>query len=173
MSSLSFEIAGAVGLRVEITEQTDGSLRFDLRNQGDQVGDLRGLFFDFADSDQISRLSVSGSAISGQSFGDERVTNLGGGVNMNGVSAFDVGVAFGTAGIGKDDIRDTFFFLRSSSGALDLSDVAGMDFGARFTSVGDAGGSRDDSLKLMGEAPDYTPPSTGGGTPLPPFEVIL
>lgn len=154
MDTMSFEILGSVGLKVTITEQADGSLRFDLVNQGDRVGDLRGLFFDTNDAALLSTLSVAGSQVTKVAAGDDSVVNLGGGVNMQGVDAFDFGVAFGTAGIGKDDIQSTSFTLRSSGGALDLDDFAGVDFGVRFTSVGDPDGARDGSLKLVGTSPD-------------------
>ena len=154
MSAMSFDIAGSVGLKVTITEQADGSLRFDLVNQGAQVGDLRGFFFDTNDVDLLSSLSVVGTQVTRVAAGDDAVVNLGNGVNMHGVDAFDLGIAFGTAGIGKDDIQSTSFTLRSSTGGLDLADFAGVDFGVRFTSVGDFGSVRDGSLKLVGESPD-------------------
>lgn len=153
MDSFSFVIPGSVGLKVTVTEQADGSLRFDLLNQGDLAADLRGLFFDVNDAALLSTLSVAGAQVTRTAAGDDAVVNLGNGVNMNGVDAFDFGVAFGTSGIGKDDISATSFTLRSSASALDLDDLAGVDFGVRFTSVGEFGGARDGSLKLVAEAP--------------------
>lgn len=172
MDSMTFDILGSVGLRVTMTEQADGSLRFDLVNQGAQVGDLRGLFFDTNDAALLSTLSVMGSQVTKVASGDDSVVNLGNGVNMQGVDAFDFGVAFGTAGIGKDDIQSTSFTLRSSAGALDLDDFAGVDFGVRFTSVGDLGGSRDGSLKLVGSSPDPVaePPIDPPPTDWPPID---
>ncbi len=168
---MSFDILGAVGLKVTITEQGDGSLRFDLVNQGVQVGDLRGLFFDFKDAARLSSLSAAGSQVTKQAAGDESVVNLGNGVNMQGMDTFDFGVAFGTSGIGKDDIQSTSFTLRSSTGALDLDDLMGVDFGVRFTSVGELDGARDGSLKLMGGSPDPIdfPPDFPPPTDLPPI----
>lgn len=167
---MTFDILGSVGLRVTMTEQADGSLRFDLVNQGVQVGDLRGLFFDTNDAALLSTLSVAGSQVTKVASGDDSVVNLGNGVNMQGVDAFDFGVAFGTAGIGKDDIQSTSFTLRSSAGALDLDDFAGIDFGVRFTSVGDLGGSRDGSLKLVGGSPT---PIDEPPTDVPPIAATL
>lgn len=154
MESLSFVIPGAVGLAVTMTEQSDGSLRFDLVNEGEIVADLRGLFFDVVDPAILSTLSVAGAQVTRVASGDDAVVNLGNGVNMNGAGEFDFGLAFGTSGIGKDDISSTSFTLTSSAGALDLQDFAGVEFGVRFTSVGDADGARGDSLKLVGESPD-------------------
>ena len=158
MQTMSFVISGTVGLRITLTEQADGSLRFDLVNEGEQVADLRGLFFDTVDAGLLAGLTVAGADVTRSLMGDDAVTNLGGGVNMNGVGAFDVGILFGTAGIGKDDIGDTSFTLRSSDGPLEVEDFAGVDFGVRFTSVGDADGRRDGSLKLFGGSPDAPPP---------------
>ncbi len=168
MASTSFIIPGTVGLKVTLTEQLDGTVRFDLENQGNLVGDLRGLFFDVNDSGLLSNLSVVGADVTGSSFTDNDVVNLGGGVNMNGVGNFDAGILFGTAGISKDDINVTSFVLKSASGGLNLAHLSGVDFGVRFTSVGEADGARTDSLKIFSEAPDF------GGVlppPPPPFEI--
>lgn len=154
LDTITFDILGWVGLRVTRTEQADGSLRFDLVNQRSQVGDLRGLFFNTNIASLLSKLSVTGSQVTEVAAGDHSIVNLGNGMNMQGVNAFDFGVAFGTSGIGKDDIQTTSFTLRSSGGALNLNDVAGVDFGVRFTSLGDLGGSRDGSLKLVGGSPE-------------------
>lgn len=167
MDAMTFNIAGAAGLKISISEQADGSLRFDLVNEGDQVADLRGLFFDVNDASLLKSLSVTGSDVTKTAAGDNSVVNLGSGVTMQGVDSFDFGVAFGTSGIGKDDIHATSFTLRSSSGALDLDDFYGVDFGVRFTSVGDLGGSREGSLKLTGSAPDL---DGEGPIILPPIE---
>ena len=158
MSSFSFTISGAESLNVTLTELEDGSVRFDLANAGPLLADLRGLFFDVNNAGLLSSLSVVGTAVTTTQFRDDGVTNVGGGVNMNGLSSFDVGVAFGTSGIGKDDISSTSFVLKSSAGALSLADFANVDFGVRFTSVGEDGGSRDGSLKILGHSPDAAPP---------------
>ena len=165
MDSFSFLIPGAVGLRVTLTELDDGSVRFDLENEGG-TADLRGIFFDFNNPELLSSLSVTGDDVSGSAFADDGVGNLGGGVNMNGAGPFDIGVAFGSAGLGDDDISATSFTLRSSDGPLDLSAFANVEFGVRFTSVGSEDGGREDSLKLLGLSPDV-PPSDGGGEGFP------
>jgi hypothetical protein len=157
VGTYSFLIPGEVSLRVTLTELEDGSVKFDLSNEGDQVGDLRGLFFDFNDPSLLSSLSVSGGDVSESSFANDYVRNLGDGVNMNGVGVFDAGIAFGTAGISYDDIFATSFILSSSSGPLDLEMFENVEFGVRYTSVGDADGAREDSLKLVALSPDYVP----------------
>ncbi len=64
-----------------------------------------------------------------------------------------MGIAFGTANLGKDDIKHQTFTLYSTSGALTLDDIANVDFGVRLTSVGSPTGSRSGSSKLMIVAP--------------------
>lgn len=167
MRSMSFLIPGTVGLRVTITEQADGTLRFDLQNEGEDVADLRGLFFDTTDAGLLSGLSAVGSDVTDSAFKNDAVVNLGGGVNMNGHGVFDAGVEFGTSGLGKDDIDATSFTLASSRGALELEDFAGVDFGVRFTSVGDPDGARNGSLKLVFESPD----APGDPIILPPDDI--
>jgi hypothetical protein len=152
MASLSFSIDGGASLNVTLTELEDGSIRFDLQNAGELLADLRGLFFDTTNSSLLSSLSVVGTDVTASAFRDDAVVNLGGGVTMSGAGNFDIGVAFGTAGIGKDDIDGTSFVLKSSTGALTLADFAGAAFGVRFTSVGEEG-DREDSLKLVTTAP--------------------
>lgn len=150
MDWFEFDIEGSAGLNVRV-EAEGGALRFILTNEGDQAADLRGFFFDVSNSNVISSLVATGAGITAQASGDERVVNLGGGVNMAGAGAgaYDFGVAFGTAGIGKDDIRTAEFTLTSAGHQLTLADVLGMNFGVRFTSVGEEGGTRDGSLKLV------------------------
>lgn len=165
MDWFEFDVAGAAGLHVRV-ESENGQLKFVLDNTGSQVADLRGLFFDLKDSATISSLSATGSSITAQAKGDEAVVNLGNGVTMAGAGTFDFGVAFGTAGIGKDDIHHAEFTLASTTGALSLNDVYGMDFGVRFTSVGDANSSRTASLKLVDKGLGEIHYGTTIGTPI-------
>lgn len=178
MDTFTFTIGGPVSLQVTLTELADGSMRFDLLNQGTQVADLRGFFFDVHEAGILSSLKVVGAQVTGKSFADDAVQNLGGGVTMAGASTFDAGLVFGTAGIGKDDIRSTSFTLSSGARALQLEDFAGMDFGVRYTSVGTEGGSREDSLKLVGSAPTVpsdpvNPFPDGPPPPPPPGDIVI
>jgi hypothetical protein len=170
-------------ITIKITDNGDGTFKFDIdqtAGAGGVIGDLRGVFFDIGgDKDDeltssttstvgkktvttteslITATSDNGS-VTGVQAGNDSVTDLGNGSNMNGATSFngtgaeakgyDVGVAIGTAGIGKDDIQDTSFTLGTKGSlSLSLSDFIGMDFGVRLTSVGPEGGSRDGSLKL-------------------------
>lgn len=70
-------------------------------------------------------------------------------------SPFDVGVEFGGPGIGnnKGDIQTTSFVLSNTAGDLTLDDIARVEFGARITSVGPLGGSREGSAKLVTISP--------------------
>jgi hypothetical protein len=155
MRYTSFLIPGEVTLKVTITELSGNKLEFKLENQaGGTIADLRGLFFDFANSEILSsNLSIAGGEVTGYSILDDGVTNLGGGVNMNGVGVFDAGILFGTAGIGKDDISSTTFTITSDQ-SLRLEDFLDVDFGVRYTSVGDADGAREGSLKIFGDSDD-------------------
>jgi len=74
--------------------------------------------------------------------------------------AFDIGIKFGTPGIGKDDVRSAVVTLEHDSMDLTLDVIAFMRFGTRYTSVGDEDGSRDDSSKNVGIAiPDNSAPT--------------
>lgn len=121
--------------------------------EGGDIGDIRGLFFDVADESLLSGMSATGADVTQQEFDANGVTNLGGGNNVNGnvliaLGAFDGGVGSGTSGIGGDDIRSTTFTLSHSSQALTLDLLSNQDMALRLTSVGQEGGSRGDSLKL-------------------------
>ncbi|HVI30714.1 VCBS domain-containing protein [Phenylobacterium sp.] len=163
---------------VKITEVAAGEFRFEVGQSGGVIGDLRGLFFDVARESLVSgagvQASVSGLVAKTQAGavigsvttapvadGDDSVTGVGGGDNnMNGALAFggvgqeargyDVGVEFGSSGVGKDDVGAASFTLKLPG--MTLADLAGQDFGVRMTSVGPLGGDRGGSVKLTGSA---------------------
>ncbi len=168
-TSSSSTLAGAW---IRITENADGTVGVNLWIEGAITGDLRGLFFDLADEALINTLSmtpltdnVSTSLVQG----NDQVTNLGNGVNMNGLltdptltvtkgklvagaeaNGYDVGIRIGEAGIGQGDDFQTFdFTLASTARALTLEDFSLVDFAVRITSVGAVGGARDDSNKIL------------------------
>lgn len=138
--SISFEITGAKqspSVAVNVVE-VDGSLVFtlDVMSPKNLVSDLRGLFFDFNGSSKLADLTYEGPDVT--VFDTGGVINLGTGVTMKGAaSPFDVGLAFGTAGIGIDGIHSTTFTLSHPSEQLTLDDIANVQFGARLTSTGD------------------------------------
>ncbi len=130
-------------VRLVITENADGSVTIDVTQLNGYVGDLRGLFFDIADESLIGTLSVVAAAgLTELQQGNDTIKDLGNGANMQGLlgdgGGYDVGVEFGSAGIGHgDDIRAFSFTLKTSAaGGLDLSDFSNVAFGARITSVG-------------------------------------
>ena len=151
---------------VTVTEDGLGALRFDLKVEGEKglTADLRGLFFHIADEELARSLSAKGELVTAFAAGADKVSNLKGGVNAEGVKAgpFDVGLAFGSAGIGKDDVREASFVLASSKTKLGLDLVEKMEFVARLTSVGEEGGERDGSLKLVAVAVPQALPEDGG-----------
>ncbi|HEY9811205.1 MAG TPA: hypothetical protein V6D13_17910 [Halomicronema sp.] len=131
------------------------------------IGDLNGVFFHVKDESLTSTLNISGGDVTGRAFGPANSVSKvdipkGGNVVID-PQTFDAGVAIGTSGIGKDDIRSTTFTISSSSKELTLADFInantnGSDFGVRLTSVGTLGGNRNDSSKLSGEVtPSFTP----------------
>jgi len=139
---------------VTITENADGTLSFDVTQEGSIIGDLRGLFFDISDESLIGSLLVSGVPAPTQVLqGDDTIISLGGDANMNGLGGsdggYDVGIELGTAGIGADDIRNYSFVLSSTTRDLTIEDFANVDFGARLTSVGVEDGARSDSAKIL------------------------
>lgn len=170
MAAISYEFVDpSTGFRALLTveERVDGALLFNIAvTSADIVGDMRALFFDLANESLLKSLYVvDGSDVTSTVFKANAVTNLGNGANVNGAvvneaGKFDAGVQFGTAGIGKDDIQETSFVLKSTIGALSLSLFSGSDFALRATSVGDPDGARSDSLKLLGE--EVTPPVLPG-----------
>ncbi|MGH1459807.1 MAG: hypothetical protein ACRBBT_13000 [Paracoccaceae bacterium] len=159
MNTMYFEITdGAVKVGVTIAEQSDGSLLFDLDVLDDTgvIGDLNGLFFDLADDSIADSLSVTGADLTGENINANSVSKVDAYNNVNGEvvkedGKFDIGVQFGTAGIGEDDIRSTSFSLSTSDGLpLSIADVLGQDFAVRLTSVGGIDGDRNGSVKISG-----------------------
>ncbi len=150
--SMTFTIeatATTPGIRISVSE-VDGTLAFtvDVMATSMMTADLRGLFFDVNNDALLSGLIADGAEIT--AFDTTDVINLGGGVNMLGTaSAYDVGLAFGSAGIGKDDLQQVLFTLSSTLGALTLDDLAQVDFGVRLTSIGSPTDVRTDGAKLV------------------------
>lgn len=160
MASMTFQIndastsTGGPAVWVTITENADGTLAFDIWQEGGIIGDLRGIFFDIADESLLGTLSVTSDAgVTEFRTGDDSIKDLGDGANMNGLlgsdKGYDAGLEIGSSGIGKDDIRSYQFTLDSSARDLTLADFANVDFGARLTSVGTIGSKRADSSKLL------------------------
>ena len=180
MASMEFLIEGGVNVRVTVTE-VDGALEFNVHvlQPGEegytgQIGEINGLFFDLAAdvsgyTEMTSTDSEGGTLFT--AVDEASVSNLGGGVNVNGevlkdFGGFDVGVLLDPTGLGNGDLQDITFTLDADMD-LTLEDVALQDFAVRLTSVGDPDGSRSGSLKLGTTAPeepedDIEDPSDGG-----------
>lgn len=145
MAETTFQIIGDVAVAITVTEVA-GDLVFtvEVLDETGQIGDLRGLFFDLSD-DSLTGLTIIGDDVTAQGTDTK---DLGNGNNMNGGGRgkYDVGVGFGTPGIGNDDIQTTTFTL-SADQDLSIDDLA-ENFGVRLTSVGEEGGPREGSLKL-------------------------
>ncbi|SFH99626.1 thioester domain-containing protein [Albimonas pacifica] len=150
--SFTLELDG-VKVVVTVTQLENDALRFDVVVADDaaRIGDLRGLFFNVDDGVE-GDLAIYGDDVTESKFGHESVNDLGNGVNVKGTgAAYDVGVEFGSSGVGADDVRSTTFYLVNLDGALTLDDLADQGVAARLTSVGEEGGRREDSLKITGE----------------------
>lgn len=140
------------GLKIEVwATETANGVEVNVRVV-EGSADLRGFFFDTGgkDVDVAKGDAVTGfqegdlSGMSGKGFND---------VNMNGTGeTYDAAVAFGTAGMGKDDYNDVTFTITG----LTLADLDGLDFGIRATSTGD---DREGSVKLTGtlDVPEEPP----------------
>ncbi len=147
----SFTGPGGFEARVTVSEVgADLVFSVEVLQNGGDIGDLRGLFFDLADDSLLDGLSVSGTDVTGSDFDANKVSNLGNGANVNGLGKFDGGVEIGTPGQSGDDIQATTFTLSHESEALTLDLIKGEDIALRTTSVGPDGGARENSLKLLG-----------------------
>jgi hypothetical protein len=147
-------------------ESTPGFLTFSGVVGADPTGDIIGAFLDVTPSLASFDLNndvidVTGS-LTASAF---NTINLGGGNNVNGQIvnqgfSGDLAFAFGTPGIGSDDIQ-TFTLQLAGLTVADVSGVA-----ARVTSVGSPGGARSGSDKLF--LPDTSfPPSPAQTVPEP------
>jgi hypothetical protein len=125
----------------------------------DGIGDLRGLFLDISDTSFLGGLLVTGDQVTDFETGD--VTNLGKGNNLNGGGTpcpCDIGVGFGSPGIGWNDVQLALFIISHETEDLNLDLFVNQLAGARVTSVGDDEySSREGSSKLYGVVPE---PST-------------
>ena len=170
--------SGDVTVAVTVTE-TEGALDFRVTVLDDTgtIGDLNALFLDFADPGLLGGLSATGDDVTGAVFkagGVTRIdhfTNIAGEVTQE-LGKFDLGVQFGTMGIGVDDIRTTTFTLEHDTLDLTLDHLLLMDSAVRLTSVGEEGGAREESLKIGGivqpltEGPVVDGPEVGDDGPV-------
>jgi hypothetical protein len=142
----------AVPVTVEVTD-TIGGVEIRATVSGPLIGDLRGLFF------QLSGALPSCSEVEGgtdcQVSSPAAVVDLGGGANMAGTGMhYELGIEIGTLGIGQDDIQAALITI--TNGSIRASDFIGV--GVRLTSVGEAGGNRFDSSKLIDTTPETQVP---------------
>ncbi|GAB4379865.1 MAG: hypothetical protein Kow00121_34890 [Elainellaceae cyanobacterium] len=169
-ASLSFSLNPFTGSDAKINVTLDdavagaGKVQFKVDvDKSVSLADIRGLFFNVADSVPLSGLRYTGSNVTAFSA-TGNVTSVGSSNNnVNGNSgsqSFDVGLEIGSEGLkgGKDDFQSTIFTLSHTSLALNLSHFANQSFGARLMSVGTAG-NREGSSKLAANSPTLpTPP---------------
>lgn len=163
-AQLSYELAdGQLGVFVTINDDTRDQITFTLavNEHLPFTGDIRGLFFNIASFPAgLAATDFSGPDITAVSIADNAVTSTSQGNSLSPYGPFDVGVEFGTPGLGHDDIQNTIFQIIYSGGlGLDAFTFAGQEIGLRLTSVGDPDGEREASSKLFLLA-------AGGDTPM-------
>jgi hypothetical protein len=94
---------------------------------------------------------VAGDDVTAFMTGD--VLDLGQDSNLNGDGTpcpCDIGIEFGSLGIGTDDIASSEFTLSHDTETLTIALFFDQWAGIRVTSVGDYASSREDSAKLAG-----------------------
>ncbi|MEH6637038.1 MAG: cadherin-like domain-containing protein [Halioglobus sp.] len=160
MREITFQIPGHPPLTIHAMEQTDGTLLFELDAVGKNFADIRGLYFSLADTSLNDSLQVEGPDLTGQEYRD--VSRLGPGNNLKGKgwtnsqegAPYDVGLNFGSPGIGKDTVDSTTFVLSSTTGEpLTLDLIANVEFGARVQGNSDRGGPQKNTM-ISPAAPD-------------------
>ncbi|MBD2725061.1 PEP-CTERM sorting domain-containing protein [Nostoc sp. FACHB-892] len=175
-ASMSFTINDFTGADTRVKFTLDdaiagsGKVQFKvdyLSTGSNTIADIRGIFFNILDDSLLSGLKVVGTDVTASKFGPagtvDSVGSSNNNLNGNGkqINFFDAGVEIGQEGIGggKGDIQSTIFtlFHTDSSKALTLAQFSQQNFGVRLMSVG-SGTKREESSKLKGQAPYYTPP---------------
>ncbi len=179
--SITFTIPTKHGVNVQVTAvEHDGNLDFTIDVLGTPVrtADLRGLFFHFDEADLPGLKIVGGDGfITGSKIAANGVIDLGRGVNMHGAAQpFDIGIAFGTPGQGRDVVNGPIHFTLDGVNALTLDDMAHVLFGVRLTSSGDkvtflapaAPDAHDDTFQIFedGAADLNSPSKTPAGVTL-------
>src|SRR5690606_29912126 len=96
-------------IEVTLVQNADGTVTFTITQlvyEGAYLGDLRGIFFDIAREELIGTLTVVGATnnLTELQQGDDAISNLGQGSNMEGLlgsdGGYDVGIEIGTSGTG-------------------------------------------------------------------------
>lgn len=146
-------VDGQLGAFVTIDDDTQDKITFNIAVNEllPFIGDIRGLFFDIAPFPAgLAASDFSGPDITAVNVADNAVTGTSKGISIAPYGPFDVGVEFGTAGIGHDDIQSTVFQIIYAGGlGLDAFTFAGQQIGMRLTSVGYPDGERAASSKLF------------------------
>jgi hypothetical protein len=150
-----------IGVSVLFDDESDpGNLVLTLSvDEEGNTGDLRGFFAQVSDESLLSGLSVSGADVTSSTIAFDAVIRVGGGNNLKGGGTpclCDLGIEFGSPGIGHDDIQSTTFTISHVTASLDVSLFSGQKFGVRVTSVGSADSGRGGSSKLIGVVPEPT-----------------
>jgi hypothetical protein len=140
------------GVQINVTE-----------SDPDKVGNLRGLFFNVSSDYDLKKSAhllskISGSNIKAKQVKDNGVIDLGNGANMkgDGNKKYDVGIAFGNSGSGKDDESSSATIYLKWTG-LTTANFCEQPFGVRLTSTALNGMPQNKSSKIFGNACSCTP----------------
>lgn len=158
---ISFVIPGNPAVQVTATENNGAiDFRVDVLDSPASTGDLRALFFDFANEGKLAGLTFTGGGglLTEQRVSANNVLDLGDGATLAGqvkdTAKFDIGLEWGTPGGKKDDINfEVQFKMTNAAGNLTLDDIAHQRFGAKLDSVGGGKGTRNQTTKLLTIAP--------------------
>jgi len=157
---------------VNVDGDGKNKITFELGLGSGTIADIRAFWFDTEGTWDASAISVKATNVVDRNndFSINTVitnwTNPSQSSNMKGTGfSFDLGIEFGTQGIGKSkgDISAITFYIESND-VLKLGD----DFGMRLMSVGE---NREESLKLVGSYDDT--PDTPVPNPEPATMVLL
>ncbi|NNF08184.1 MAG: PEP-CTERM sorting domain-containing protein [Candidatus Eisenbacteria bacterium] len=146
-----FNLSEFTGTSADVRVEIDDSIFLDMIQvtvevvANPNIGDIRGVFFNIDGAiPALVSADITGADVTGLGFD---TNNLGNGANLNPHAPFDLGVEIGTQGIGFDDIQTTTFTI-ADKGVLTAGSFT--EIGARLTSVGLDGSSREGSSKLSG-----------------------
>ena len=149
---ITFTIPGNPGVQVTATED-NGTIVFqvDVLQGLGKIGDLRSLFFDINEAKLPGLTVTSLDGVMRNSLIDpNNVDRVGPSSNVTGVvkHKFDVGIEWGSPGIGKDGgVGDPVsFVLSNDAGDLTLDDIAHQLFAARAGATGGGGPQKIETL---------------------------
>ena len=149
---------------IEVDDQSvpgDLVITLQITGPGTTTGNLRGFFVQVADESLLSGLSVSGPHVQSSTFLANGVPQTSGHSttpqSAGSPGPYDIGIALGSYGYSRRDLRTVTFTLSYATASLDDSFLSGQTFGVNATSS-EKGRCGSCSSKLVGVVPE---PGTG------------